>query len=383
MSRRVPQLALSLALVGAAAVPVLSAEPTADDVRAAYGRLSEAWTAKTAGHRSVLAKGQPVRGPIGDPDSEWGRLLTSYRDAQRAFMDAFRASRWSALDAATDHELLRVGLSEIVDEALLLGPDARAVRAAETLVERLPDTNAARYAIGWRLPVLLAETHGLAPALERAERLREQTRTDTEKRLLDTWRGDALAALGRADAARAAWTAAAAAGEEPARRRVALAGRALPALPPGKDVGGTARIAPGKVNVVLFLGSSDFEGLSLATRLEDWLGSLAGERPNVVGVVVPVNGTLVTDGRRRILERTETRRVGHDTEASVEALRRALGITFPCRINADPDGTWAGAPQHLIRAVVVGRDGKVVAFSGREAHVGLVRAAATRLLETR
>ena len=368
-------VALVVAVLAIASVNAAAQDELAP-VRKAFETMHVTWKAKCEGRRKAMAFGAPVRYAPYDPESEYGRLVFAYRDAQRAFMRAFRASDWESLRGKDDRDLLRVGLTQVLLTSLRGDDLDPGVRAAELLIRSAPEAAHARYARAWRLPLLIAERDGAAASLKRSTQLLEAAFDDTERASLERERGDALAALGRAKDAVAAWKRSAALGDRWAPRRVEVFDRKAPALPDGKWVPEREETTDAPT-LLLFMGSADYEGLAAAVRVDALRREIGLDRLNVVGVVYPVNGILIPENRAAALARDHHERVGGDCETAMADVRRRLGLSFPLLVNTP--GDWGGEKQYLLESVLLDGDGKVVAFGAREGRLGVLAEAARRL----
>ena len=366
-------LLAGLLILGIAGSPAAAPE----ELRDAFSEMQRTWTEMNEGRRVLLGLGQPVQWTPDEPETEYGQLLIAYRDARNAFMDRFAASDWDEQVAADDRKAMSVGLAQTISHAMRDGDPVDGVRAAERLLDLELDPRATDLVVAWRLPLLLTETAGVAAAQARARELLPRATRDITRAHVHTFVGDAASALGNIDEALAAWERGEHLGHPGAGPRRALLGQAAPALPDGSWIG-EPPTAEARPRLLLFLGSSDYEGLAQAVRVAELRTRVGAERLDVIGIVHPVNGVLLPESRAAVLDGSHHERAGG---APVEALTKVhsrLDLGFPLLV--DDSGRWAGTEQHRFDGVLLDATGRVVAFGGREGRLGVLTAAIERLL---
>lgn len=367
-------LVTGLLILGIAACPSAAPEELDDT----FAEMQRAWTAMNEGRRVLLGLGQPVQWEPDEPETEYGRLLIAYRDARNAFMDRFAASDWDEPVSAEGRKALSVGLAQTIAHAMRDGDPDDGVRAAERLLDLELDPRATELVVAWRLPVLLTETTGIDAALTRARELLPRAKRDITQAHAHAFMGDAASALGRVEDALAAWKRAERLGHPGAGPRRALLGRAAPALPDGTWVGEAPTDAE-RPRLLLFLGSSDYEGLALAVRVAELRKRVGVARLDVVGIVHPVNGALLPESRAAVLDGSHHERAGGAPVEGLTRVHERLDLGFPLLV--DDSGRWAGTEQHRFDGVLLDSKGQVVAFGGREGRPGVLSAAVERLLD--
>jgi len=312
------------------------------------------------------------------------------KGARAKFLDAFGATSWNDWNTEKDAALFSTGLEESALAAFARDP-AQSVKAWEHLVAKFPKTEAATFTRAVWLPLALASTGDLEPAIKRIGELVKEVPDVWKPRVLVAL-GDTRALGGDLDGARAEYTRAMQLNPQDAEAvsRAAMLGKAAPELEGNTWLGAEARKLSefkGQVVILHFWATWSSSCLQAMPALDALYQGNAHAGLMVLGVTrwydhgyLPLDMQDLRDGSMSgtIVDK-------QDEGAFAQHLRdfrERTKLSYPFVVGTLDDMKSFGVTD-LPTTLVLDKQGKVafMAVGGMREH--LLRIAAERLLKTK
>jgi len=385
-------LPLLAALLCAGLPTVLSAaDPPAPALAAPQGRTAQEGATRAAWERlrAVERGAQDAMAAAQDAFMAAGRtpearkaygdaMIEARRDTEtvtREFAQSFAASDWSSWEAPADALLLERGLFLAGQTGLDEDP-ALATRAFETFLARFPQAPPAATVRQVLLPMAYVAAGPAELAVERIAALARAHSTPVDQAFLQLALGDALAVLGRGDAARAAYEEALRNAPEDLQRtdsrgrvrrdaqlRLKLVGLPAPEIDFPNWLGAPARplsALRGQVVLVDFWATWCEPCRAVMPKLNALYGELRDQGVVVLGVTRYYEMGFMPDGGADLNRGQPIEKIGAaEFSAHLQKFRDASGIRYPFVVADVATFRDAYGVTGIPTLVVVGKDGKV------------------------